>query len=257
MYAFTSDLQEAWNALFEPLHHFLPSPYDQPLTLIFEDQDAYFLEPEFLIGHTCGYPFVKKWHTTHDLVCIPIFDIAGCRGRDYSSWIIARHDHQGEKLEDFKGSVATMNNPDSNSGMNVFRYEISKICGGKNFFSDVVISHSHLTSIAHVLERKADIAAIDAVTWHFAKHQGELNLDEIKIIGQTVETPGLPLVKPKSCSLDSKTITQALNTSLGQQSEELRGFLKISEFREVNSDDYTFILDLENQAINNQLPELR
>lgn len=256
MYAFTPRLREAWTTLFQNLHKHLPAPFNTPASIAFDDSEDALLSPDLLLGHTCGYPFVTKLHRTHALVCVPEFDIEGCSGIHSSSWIVADSSHPGETLNDFLNSTATFNNRNSNSGMNVFRYEVSKIANGAPFFRQTLLSGSHLTSIQNIAQGHADIATIDAVTWHFAEVQNLFEMSKLKIIGQTTRTPALPFVKPDSIELDQSTLTQAVNSCLQALPQDIRSFLRIRRFSVVNAAGYESVRRLEEHAIDNHYPEL-
>ncbi len=256
MYAFSSKLREAWAGLFRNLHEYLPAPFNTPATLRFDSKDAALQSPDLLLGHTCGYPLMTKLSRTHDPVCVAEFDIDGCDGIHYSSWIIARENHPGRHLADFFGSIATFNNHDSNSGMNVFRYEISRIANGAPFFRQTLISGSHLTSIENLLQGYADIAAIDAVTWHFARPQNQPTIPGTRMIGQTVSTAGLPFVQPKQSELDPVCLTDAMNACLERLPGNIRSFLAIKRFSMVKADAWQSIPELEAFARDHQYPQL-
>ncbi len=256
MYAFSPELKNAWTALFRNLHEYLPAPFNTPVTLRFDCGDAALKSTDLLLGHTCGYPFITKLHHTHEPVCVPEFDLAGCNGIHYSSWIIARKSHPGMCLNDFSGSIATCNSRDSNSGMNVFRYEVSRITNGAPFFRQILMSGSHLTSIRNIMQGQADIAAIDAVTWHFVNVQNLTDIPKVRIIGQTVPTPGLPFVKSNRTELDPFSFTRAINACLEDLPVNIRSFLRIKQFSVIDADTYRPVLELEEYARNNHYPEL-
>ena len=256
MYAFTPSLISAWQQLFQHLHAHIFEYAGTPFEIQFEDSSEKLTHSNLLIGHTCGYPYVSRWHQNHDTVCVPEFDIDGCQGAFYSSWIISQAHNNKSRLADFKDTVAAINNPDSNSGMNVLRYEISKVAHGNRFFSRIIMSDSHLNSMNKIITGEAEIAAIDAVTWDFAKRENLYDFSKIKIIQQTIKTPGLPFIKLKDCEIDPTLITDSLNRCLDELSEDSRAFLKIKKFTPMNETDYQPILDIEKSAAENNYPEL-
>ena len=250
MYAFNTQLQRAWDTIFDGLYQHLPAPYNRKYKILFEDQPGSLRQPDVLIGQTCGYPYVMQWQPTHELVTVPAFNIAGCEGIQYSSWFICRKNSLFQSLSDFKSSVAVLNSHDSNSGMNVLRSAISKIADGGSFFERVLVSDSHLASIDYVVNGKADLASIDAVTWHFAIQEGLFNPDSIRIIGQSQKTAGLPFIIKRSIDLDSELIRSALNISLQNCPIEIRDFIRIDSFEKVSPEDYQLTRQLEIEAIN-------
>ena len=250
MYAFNDQLKQAWNAIFDGFYQHLPAPYNQKYQIIFEDQPGMFNNPDLLMGQTCGYPYVMTWQPSHELVAVPSFNVPGCDGVQYSSWFICNNDSSFQSLSDLKSTVAVINNRDSNSGMNVLRSEISKIAQGKSFFSAVLESGSHLTSIDYVVNGKADIASIDAVTWHFVIQEGLVDPDKIRIIGQSQKTAGLPFIIDRSIDLDPELIRCALNLSLQNCQTDIKDFIKIDRFEKASSKDYQLTREIEVDAIN-------
>ena len=194
MYAFTSELRSAWAALFQNLGRCLPEIHNTQFTIAFEDKPGAFHQKNLFLGHTCGYPFATRLWQTHRLVCVPEFDIEGAKNGFYSSWVIANRDSTGNALSDFRHHRVAINNRDSNSGMNVLRHAVAPLAQGRPFFKEVQISGSHLTSIKMVENGSADLAAIDAVTYHFAQSANMVNEDRIKVIDQSEQTLGLPFV---------------------------------------------------------------
>ena len=256
MYAFSAELKDAWSVLFRNLHEYLPAPFNTPVTLQFDCKDATLQSPDLLLGHTCGYPFITKLYRTHEPVCVAQFDVPGCDGIHYLSWIIAREGHSGRRLSDFSGSTATFNSRDSNSGMNMFRYEISRVANGAPFFKQTLKSGSHLASIDNLIQGHADIAAIDAVTWHFARQRNRCTIPGTRIIGRTISTPGLPFIQSNRSELDPTSLTRAINACLEKMPGSVRSFLAIKRFSMVAASAWRPVFELEEFAKSHHYPEL-
>jgi ABC-type phosphate/phosphonate transport system substrate-binding protein len=256
MYAFTPNLQDAWLELLQNLHHHLPTPFNQAFDIHLDDATDILKSPNLFIGQTCGYPYITKWVNSHNLVCVPQFSINGCQQKTYSSRILTHANSTRSKLEDFSDSIAVINNTDSNSGMNVFRYEVSKHADSSAFFSKVLVSDSHLTSMQMITAGKADIAAIDSATYAFAVQQGVIDSADFKLIGQTVSTTGLPFIIPKEINIDPTVIVDALNSCLAELPQENKDHLQISNFVTVEESDYTQIIELERTAQQRGYPEI-
>lgn len=258
MYAFNSELRSAWFSVFKNLHHYLPAPFNQPLELVFEDDGSLFANESVLFAQTCGYPYNKRWRQSHDLIAVADFDIEGCTGISYSSWIITRPEFADLKLNAFANKTAVINNADSNSGMNVLRYAVSPYQIEGQFFAKVIESGSHLTSLQQVMDGQADIAAIDAVTWYFARQSGLVDDSRVSVIGQSETTTGLPFMMSKNLAqtCSAKTICDAMNRSLEHAQSNAGDFLRIKRFVSVNPDQFDTILELEDAAISAGYPDL-
>ncbi len=256
MYSFTQPMQQAWAEIFGQIHQYLPSPFNSPFKFWYDDDTNILGQADLFIGQTCGYPFIKKWHETHIPVCVARFSIDGCEGTNYSSWFVTRSDSTKTSTAEFKNSTAVINNTDSNSGMNVLRYEISKLANGEPFFNRVLVSNSHLESMKKVASGEADLAAIDAVTYKFAIEQNIIDKDALKVIGQSELTAGLPFIISKSRDIDAATVRDAINTSYENISEENRNFMSVISFDAADPSDYDYTLELELKAAQNGYPQL-
>lgn len=257
MYAFTKRMQDAWLVLLSNIHQHLPTPHNEPFVISFLDRPEDYHHSNFLFGQTCGYPYITRLYKTHDVVCAPEFNIEGSIGGQYSSWFITRKNSDKTKLEEFRGSTAVINNTDSNSGMNVLRYAVSKFACSRTFFHNVIVSDSHLSSMKLVEEGAADIAAIDVNTYYFAKSEGKIDENALKIIGQSEHTMGPPFIIRKSLNIDKVSLIKALNKTLKTVEPQIRETLCINQFIEVNHKDYLYTYELKQQAKNLGYPLLR
>jgi ABC-type phosphate/phosphonate transport system substrate-binding protein len=248
MYAFTSDMRDAWAVIFENLHYYLPRPYNRPFILEFDTTSLESLHQNLFLGHTCGYPYVTRWYKSHEPVCVPEFEVPGCDGVRYSSVFVTRADSEKSSPDEFRNSIAAINTRDSNSGMNVLRHEIAQYAQGAPYFNTVVISESHLESMNMVIQGKADIAAIDSVTYHFAVGQDLLDASKLKIIGRSRHTTGLPFVISRNIKFDREIIVDAMNSCLENIPDVHKSFLKIRRFSRVEANDYESIKQLESES---------
>ena len=256
MYAFTENLQMAWRHLFQLFSTSDKLPFDSGIKVNFNTEPETFYSPDFVFGHTCGFPYIKTWRTTHQPFCVPVFLVPGCQGTYYSSWFVTHGNNQLSDLESFRNKTAVINGRDSNSGMNVLRFEISGLAGGRPFFGNVIESGSHLSSLTHILNGTADLCAMDAVTWELAKSEHCLDPSQFHIIGQSTSSPGLPFIMANDAAFDKDQILSELNLALEKLPEQLRNVLKISHFEKVSANDYDVIQQMEDQAVAKGYPEL-
>lgn len=156
---------------------------DRPLAEIWRD-------PNLLLAQTCGLPLITTLRATVRLVATPCYDLPGCDGPYYCSFIVVAADNDAAGIEDLRGSRAVINDWESQSGMKALRAAILPFADFPEFFSNVRVSGSHWRSLAAVQAGSADIAAIDCVTYGLL---GE-HLTGTRILQRTRSTPGLPLV---------------------------------------------------------------
>jgi ABC-type phosphate/phosphonate transport system substrate-binding protein len=151
-------------------------------------------DDRLLLGQTCGYPYWTRLRRDAEVLATPIYGFSGCEGPNHRSFLIARRDDPRTRLEEFRGDRAAVNGFDSNSGMNLFRAAIAPLAEGKPFFADVVETGGHASSVGAVVEQRADIAAIDCVTYALLARGASQLMAATKIIGETAASPALPFI---------------------------------------------------------------
>jgi ABC-type phosphate/phosphonate transport system substrate-binding protein len=257
MYAFTDAQQSAWRQLFARLAE-LAAPGAGGVRLSFLHDPQLLLQPDLWFGHTCGYPLMTRLQQHVSPFCVPLFDVAGTDGPLYCSRIIAAADSAIESIVDGRGCVAAMNNPDSNSGMNVLRHAVAEVHKGGDFFARVKTTGGHLHSLQAVAEGAADIAAIDCVSYRLIEDWRPELCERVRIIADSVKTCGLPLVMSHATLADTDTgrLTAMLNEALAGCASEVTDTLHLTGFAEVTLDDYRGILELEEYAVERGYPRL-
>jgi ABC-type phosphate/phosphonate transport system substrate-binding protein len=224
-----------------------------------EDDAAFWREEELLLSQTCGYPLMTKFKDDLKLIGTPNYDVAGCDGSQYCSWVIVRHDHPARTLADVRGEVCTLNSFGSHSGMNALRHVLAPLAGGETFFSQVKLSGGHRQSIEMVTNGQADVAAIDCVTWGLIESVAAHELAGVRILAETEKAPGLPYVTTVGAEdydigkLKASVFKALDNPGLAEPRQSLR----ISGFSETSLADYQTILDMAQQAVDLGYPELR
>lgn len=258
MYAFSDDLVGAWQQLFMSFFELLDSGSKTKSVLRFESDQSLLRDPGLFFGHTCGYPLMKHLKDQVTPFCVPVFDVPGTDGKLYSSRFIVAATSIVETLDECRGKVAAMNAADSNSGMNVLRYEIAKQNPSGSFFSRVVQTGGHLHSLEAVADGTADVAAIDCVSYQLIEdHRPDL-VEQVRTLGFSVKTCGLPFVLPKSSFRDAdlKLLVDTLNQALAAVPESIRHRLHLLRFEPVVLEDCQPIVDLETFAIDSGYPHL-
>jgi len=125
------------------------------------------------------------------LVATPVFSVDGCAGGDYWS-ISGRQDrawcHVARRMP---RTARGVQQPRLDSGMNLLRSAVAPLAGGRPFFASVIETGGHLASLQALLDDRADVAAIDCVTFAFVLDQlAHLGRGVVEI-GTTRSAPGL------------------------------------------------------------------
>jgi ABC-type phosphate/phosphonate transport system substrate-binding protein len=144
---------------------------------------------DVLVGQTCSLPYRQIHHRRFAVLGPLCFAVPGCEAGAYHSVIIARPGLSPDVLPRAEIRVA-VNSRCSQSGWAALNHWLEKLGIEPGA---VVLTGSHRASLQRVAEGQADIAAIDAVSWHLAM-RFEPAAKHVTLLGHTPTTPGLPLV---------------------------------------------------------------
>jgi len=146
--------------------------------------------PDLVLSQTCGYPYRARLHGRVTLVGTPDYGIEGCAPGHYRSVFVARAADPRDGLAAFSGSRFAYNEDLSQSG---WAAPQTYAAAHGLHFPPVLRTGGHRLSAQAVAEGRADLAAIDAVTWRlFRAHEGVTAV--LRVVGQTDPSPGLPLI---------------------------------------------------------------
>lgn len=198
----------------------VPAELDRarPLPAIWDD-------PALLLAQICGYPLVTRWSGRLRYVATPRYRVPGCEGAHHRSRFVVRRADPAETLASARGRRAAINEPTSNTGMNLLRAAVAAHAGGQPFFSTVIETGSHAASARLVASGGADIAAIDMVSFaHLERHEPNVTRN-LRTLGWSVSVPGLPLVTARTTRPKDVTI-------LRRVLQEIAGDPALMEVRE-------------------------
>lgn len=213
---------------------------------------------DLLLAQTCGYPYISTLRGKVKLVATPVYDHPGCDGPDMVSFIIVRESAPISKPGALRGSVAALNAHDSNSGMNLFRAAIAPLADGGAFFGQVIETGSHQSSLEAIQSGKADVAAIDCITFgNFARYAPE-TVSGLRILARTPSGPGLPLITAAGTSdVELAILRNALfGLSLDPVASPILAALGLTGFSVLDDSDYDRLAALERDAIDLGYPAI-
>jgi hypothetical protein len=146
--------------------------------------------PDLVLSQTCGYPFRARLHGRVAYVGTPDYGVEGCAPGHYRSIFVARAEDPRATLAEFDGAGFAYNEAMSQSGWAAPQVHVAKLglC-----LPPVVETGGHRRSAHAVADGRADIAALDAVTW--ALMQGEdAVVAALRVVALTDPSPGLPFI---------------------------------------------------------------
>ena len=258
MYALTPELRSAWRDLLARFYPLSGLPGDLP-EVRYDTDESSLRDPGLVFGYTCGYPLVTRLADRLEPLCVPEFDVPGCQNHLYSSRFIVPADSDIGCLADCRGLVLAVNSPDSNSGMNVLRHALAKLGAQAPWFAQVEFTGSHRASLEAVAAGRAQLAAIDCVSYQLIMDFAPHLADAVRTVEFSRRSAGLPLVAPRNAAsrIDRDDFALALNQALGTMPAGQRRRLHIRRFLPIELDAYASIGELERQAVHAGYPELK
>lgn len=211
-----------------------------------------------LFGQACEYPLSKSFREHLRIVATPRYRAPGCDRNTYRSAIVVRIGEPANSLEELRGRRCAVNEPDSNSGMNLLRAALAPFSREARFFRSVSVSGSHLRSLELVAEGEADVAAIDCVTLEHLRSSRQPLISRLRIVDWTPSSPCPPFVTSRQT--DGTTL-MALRDAL----QEIGADRAVAAEREallLESVDVTpdatlvRVLELEQEAVRGRYPAL-
>ena len=157
------------------------------------------LAPDLFIAQTCGYPLTHRLKDRVTVVATPCYAATGCAGVEYCSRLIVRSDSGITQVADLAGKVAAINGYDSQSGWNVLRHALAPL-RKDGAFPRIVETGAHRNSIAAVREGRADIAAVDCVTFDLISKAAPADVAGLRVLDDTARAPALPYITRKDIS---------------------------------------------------------
>ncbi|MGQ0565129.1 MAG: PhnD/SsuA/transferrin family substrate-binding protein [Gemmobacter sp.] len=166
--------------------------------------------PDLVLGHTCGLPYRARLHDQVTLVGTPDFGLPGCPPGHYRSVYVARDDDPRDRPEAFDGATLAYNEGLSQSGLAAPLTD-AQVRGIA--FRLGPATGAHAASARAVAEGRADIAALDALTWTIMSEHG-LAAPGLRVIGMTAPTPATPYIAAAGADADATfaAIAGALRT---------------------------------------------
>lgn len=151
-------------------------------------------DPGLLLSQCCGWDLTHAYAGRVQPVATPVYRAPGCSGPYYRSLFVVRADDPAGRLEDLRGRVCVINMPDSQSGCNTLRYSLARRARGQPFFRQVLVSEGHATSVDWVSNGRADLAAIDCVTFALLRRYRPQATAGLRVLAGSRRAPALPYI---------------------------------------------------------------
>lgn len=232
---------------------------DAPVALLRRDDLLeQWSDPGLVLSQTCGYLLTHHLQGAAQAVATPHYAVPGCSGPRYSSVILARSDHPGRTLGEFRDAIAVYSRVYSHAGYNALRGVIAPLAHGRPFFSRVIGSGSHVDSIAALAGSQADLATVDCIIHEFVRRHRPRALEGTRLLGYTPAAPAAPYIAPAGVSADRVArLRHGLHAALQDPSlAQVRDDLCIAGFSFDDAPDYAAIDEVERMALRLGYPQV-
>lgn len=221
---------------------------DIPETAHTPDSELYELwqAPDLFIAQTCGFPLTHRLKDRVTLVATPVYAVDGCAGGRYYSVIVARQESDVRSIDDVAGKVAAINGYDSQSGWNALRHSLI----GKGAPARILETGGHRRSVAAVRDGRADVAAIDCVTYAGLEALAPQEIAPLRIIARSASAPALPFVTRRDVApADLEKLRAGLRAAMIDPAlAEPRAAMQLEGMEIVPLQAYDRLLEMEQEA---------
>jgi ABC-type phosphate/phosphonate transport system substrate-binding protein len=146
--------------------------------------------PDLILSQTCGMPYRTRLHGHVTLIGTPDYGVDGCPPGYYRSVFVARTSDPRTDITQFDGAAMAYNESISQSGWSAPLIHAAQAGIRLN---PALATGGHRRSLLAVAEGRADIAALDAVSFRLFRHYMP-EAQMVRVVGETDPTPGLPLI---------------------------------------------------------------
>lgn len=155
--------------------------------------EAVWRDPALVLAMTCGLPLVRELAGRVAMVGTLDYGVPGAPPGWYRSAVVVRADDPRAELAGFRGARLALNGRDSQSGWGAMLHHAAALAEEGRFFGAAEVTGAHAASISAVADGRAEIAAIDWVSWRLAcAFRPEAT--RLRVLMLTDPTPAPPLI---------------------------------------------------------------
>ncbi len=164
--------------------------------------------PGLLLGQICTRPLERE-HPQLRVLAHPVYAVPDRAGFHHSLIVVPAGSGLSD-LADLRGATAAINDPGSNTGVALLYDTIARVTTDPLFLGSVVETGSHRSSVIAVGEGRADVAAIDIVTWSaIARHEPHLTA-RLRTIARSRSAPTPPFVTARETPVETVRVVRAV-----------------------------------------------
>jgi ABC-type phosphate/phosphonate transport system substrate-binding protein len=215
------------------------------------DLPEHWLSPDLFFSQTCGYPLTHALKGRVRLLATPCYDAPGCKDADYCSIVVVPVNAPTRSFEELRGKRAALTSPNSHSGFNALRALAAPLAEAGHFFGEAVESGSHAASLDLVAAGKADVAAVDCVTFALLSRYHPSAVAHVRELCRSASAPGLPYVTSGTAGEGRiAQLRQGIQEAMDDPAlAEVRAALLLQGVRVLSEADYERITEMETLAL--------
>jgi ABC-type phosphate/phosphonate transport system substrate-binding protein len=185
-----------------------------------------------VLSQTCGLPYRAKLHGQVTLIGTPDFGLPGCPAGHYNSVFLVRADDPRSAVHEFRDARFAYNEAMSQSGWAAPQIHAQ----GLGFqFRPALQSGGHKQSAQAVVEARADIAAMDALTFALCQRFDPF-MANLRELARTCPTPVLPYIAAKGAR--TRDTFAAIAEAIVALSDQDRDTLSLRGIVAIAAEDY-------------------
>lgn len=199
------------------------------------DERAVWNHPQLVLSQTCGMPYRLFLHGSVQLVGTPDYGLQACPAGYYRSALVVRANDNRTAVRDFADARFAYNSEHSQSGFAAPWWHVQ---AHGFWFARRLAVGQHLEAARAVADGRADIAALDAVSWLLMTEHTGLGT-QLRVLEWTIPTPGLPYICARDA--DVGVTFAALDSAIRELSEQDRQALHLQGLVKIPERDYLAI----------------
>lgn len=179
---------EVYRGIAAHLGERLGEPVEYRDDVDWRERQRMLLDGRAHLGFLCGLPYTRE-SSRLSLLAAPV--MRGERYQDrpiYFSDVVVRADSPYRSFEDLRGTRFAYNEPGSQSGHNIVKYQLAQLGQTEAFFGQVVESGAHAESVAMIRRGEVDASAIDSTVLERMDQTG------LRVVGVLGPSPIQPIV---------------------------------------------------------------
>lgn len=202
------------------------------------DYRSHWASPHLLLSQCCGYHIATEAQELR-VVAAPEFMLEDVPAGHYRSLIVKRQGVAGDVLEDFLGRRAAYNEDQSYSGHTALLCAIPLHLLRPGFFEEMIPTGSHYESMKALADGRADVAAIDEISYSLIAADCPDLVKNLRVISKTQSAEAPPYVTSPNRREEADVISDALvEISLTEEVASLLESMRIRTIVDATNEDY-------------------